>query len=166
MRRAAAAFLLLLSACARKGTAVYQEPGGSFSCAAPADWRVVEDGGTATFLGPASGARPYAASISVYHHPKNSEHASPQAYHKSLTAAMKTTALKTRVWHGQTAWEFTSVRSAAAFHGAQAEPRQELTVLLSAQDGFYALVHSAPQSEPSLGAVDFDVVLQSFRPAR
>lgn len=166
MRRAAAALLLLISACAKKGTAVYQEPGGSFSCAAPADWRVLEDGGSATFLGPASGPRPYAASISAYYYPKSSEHASPEAYRKSLAAAVKTTELKTRAWKGQNAWEFTSTRTAPAVHGAQSEPRQELTVLLPAQDGFYALVHAAPQSQPSLGAKEFADVLESFRPAR
>ena len=161
MRRAAAAFLLLLSACARKGTAVYQEPGGSFSCAAPADWRVVEDGGTATFLGPASGARPYAASISVYVTPNSGVSPRPitilDGRDEDDGAQDESGMDKPR--------EFTSVRSARP----STVPRPSRDRAYGAPVGskrLYALVHSAPQSEPSLGAGDFDVVLQSFRRAR
>lgn len=181
--RLALAACLCLSACSRKaasppparqgetpGMAIYQQPQSLFTCQAPADWRVLEDQGGAqrvTFLGPASGATPFSASISIYQYPKaGSAFGSPQDYARAqATAGGQVTSLKPRAWPGGEAFEFSQVRKGPHIGALKPESRSELTVLIPVRDGFFALVHSAPEGARELTAPQFEALVASFKAA-
>ena len=181
--RLALAACLCLSACSRKaasppparqgetpGMAIYQQPQRLFTCQAPPDWRVLEDQGGAqrvTFLGPTSGATPYSASISIYQYSKaGSAFDSPQAYALAqTTAGGKATPLKPRSWPGGEAFEFSQVRKGPHIGALKPESRSELTVFIPVRDGFFALVHSAPEGARERTATEFEALVGSFRAA-
>jgi len=168
--------LFALGACNKTPTpapkaneALYQEPGRLFTCSAPASWRVLENQGGAqrvTFLGPSDGPAPFSAAISVYYYPKTgSAYASPQDYASAQTLGPgKTTPLVFRPWKGLAVYEFAATRPTPVMHGAgQVETRQESTVLILSQEGFFAAVYSAPEARFALNEPAFKDLVESLR---
>jgi hypothetical protein len=156
VRIAFVAGLLALAACGKpapqekSGTSLYLEPGKSFSCRAPGDWRVLENQGGAqrvTFVGPASGAKPYSAAITAYFYAKGgSAYSSAQDYARAQSLLPGHAGpLVFKTWKGLAVFELNADRSRPALHGAgQMEARRELTVLIPSPTGLYAFVLSAP----------------------
>lgn len=156
--------LLLLCACAKKdGPAPsYREPSGRFACAAPAEWKVLEDGrGGSSFFGPPEGPRPYNASILVRWYGPGSEFPSPEAFY----AARRVLAAQGAEPAGNPPLEFTLVRREPPLHGGgDAEEIQEHAWLLPAKDGFYALLHTAPKTVAGETDPAFEALRAGFRP--
>ncbi|MDD5629157.1 MAG: hypothetical protein PHU21_08830 [Elusimicrobia bacterium] len=178
--RLALAACLCLAACSRKAPApaepkgerpamaMYEHPQRLFACQAPPDWRVLEDQGgsqRATFLGPAGGKAPFSASISIFEYAAGGAFAAPQDYARAQATAGAATELKPRAWKGGQAFEFSQVRKGPKVGAQKPESREELTVLIPARGGFFALVHSAPEGGLAQTAPEFEALLDSFRPA-
>jgi hypothetical protein len=156
---------MLSGACSKAPPALpgwlgYAPKDNSFFCHAPGDWRVLEDQGGAhkvSFFGPAAGPAPYSESIAVYRHQKGGAFATPQDYARAQAvsgAAIPAPGLKLGPIQ---ALEFRSERS------SRSGLTRSRSVLFPAEDGFFALVHTAPSPAPPSGAAVFDELLKSFR---
>lgn len=167
------AVLAVFAACSpktetgkEKGMAIYEGLDKRFTCEAPADWRVQEDGDMVSFYGPPEGTEPYAARVSVRFFSKSSQTPTPQAYALAQKAAgAKITPLLETSWKGGTAYAFTAERTLRARHGrVREQERRESAVLIPAADGFYAVIHSAaPEAQAATAAV-FQKVLDTLNP--
>lgn len=177
MRRPLAALLLAMAACGKpdsgpggKSMTTYQDPKGLFSCQAPPDWRVLEDQGGAqrvSFFGPPAGPAPFSVSISIYYYPKSgSAFASPQDYAAAQAlSGGTTTPLITRARKDGEAFGFTTSRESRKLHSSGTELREELTVLIPAKNGFFALVHAAPRASTVETRPVFDGLVEGFQTA-
>lgn len=154
---------LLLAGCSRppqapEGKAVYSDKAARFSLHGPADWRVMEEQGGAhrvTFFGPP----PAVESIAVYRHDKGGPGGDAQAYLAGQSLGGKSFARKLEV-KGKPARELVVEKKAPVMHGKGGELLRQRTVVLEDEKGFWALVHTAPASQPSSAV--FEDSLQSF----
>ncbi len=143
-------------------TAVYQEPGGAFSCEIPAAWRVLETQGGAqkvSFFGPPDGEKPFSASISIYQFGPGSHYATPRDYAAAQAASGGASqAPQEADWNGRKTLRFSAVRKRPVPHSTKTTEEKEDTVLIPLKSGFLAVVHAAavsshPRSEPVFRAL-------------
>lgn len=143
-------------------TAIYQEPGGLFSCKAPAAWRVLEaqgGGQRVSFFGPPDGEKPFSASISVYYYGPGSAYAAPRDYAAAQAASGGSTRPPREVdLGGRKSLQFAAVRKRPVPHSTKVAEETEDTVVIPLKSGFLAVVHAAatatyPRTEPAFRAL-------------
>ncbi|HVC09325.1 MAG TPA: hypothetical protein VNH15_05245 [Elusimicrobiota bacterium] len=164
---------LVLAACSRKapsfpGAVTYLSRSDGFSCAVPGDWRALENqaGSLVTFFGPPAGAHPDSASIAVYRYTK-ADFAGPEDYYRreTLSAADAVPMIQEDVGRAD-AYYFSMESKRPKIHSTQFERIKEEDYLISAKDGFYALVYMCPDDAVAESEPVFRDVVQSFTPAR
>ncbi len=148
-------------------TAVYQEPGGLFSCEVPASWRVLENQGGAqkvSFFGPPDGEKPFSASISFYYYGPGSSYAGPRDYAAAQAASGGAAEPPREVeMGGRKTLRFGATRKRPVPHSTAITEETEDTVLIPMKSGLLAVVHAAsttvyPKTEPA-----FRTLLDSIR---
>ncbi|MFH2204379.1 MAG: hypothetical protein ABIJ96_14775 [Elusimicrobiota bacterium] len=170
MRRVIPLLLVLaFCACAKGGddAALYRDPAGGFALRGPDSWRVLENQGGAqrvSFFGPAGGQQPFAAMISVYYYAKEGKgYARPQNFAAAKQVlALESTPLRKIKVNGAEALEFTVKRLGAAGHGRLPIPLDERSALVPTDQGFFAIVYSAPSVVSAESLPAFEQVLRSF----
>lgn len=151
----------------------YEEKTGAFSCFAPADWKMLEDGGSAgSFIqvfGPMEGPGRAKTSISVNRYPNAVDKISaPQdLWSRFKLAGKKMSALEKTTFAGR---EFP-----AFHHEAPQNPpngwevlymKRIDTVMIPFKDGFYEITHSAPAASYKDTFPVFEAMVASFQPKR
>lgn len=164
--------LAFLAACSREstppGTARYEPADQGFALTMPADWRVAEaDGGAhrASFYGPAGGPRPFSDSIAVYHYGPGSSFASPADFAAAKTASSGGAPAREREAGGRKAMELSYAEVLHGPHPPATGRRRARAVLIPDGGGFWAVVHTWPESAAPQDA-DFEAALASFVPRR
>jgi len=168
-----AVLALALAACSRKapsfpGAVTYRSQSGGFSCDVPGDWRALENqaGSLVTFFGPPAGAHPDSASIAIYRYAKT-DFANPEDYYRreTLSAADAAPMVQEDVGRAD-AYYFSMESKHPKIHSTQFERIKEEDYLISAKDGFYALVYMCPDDAVAESELVFRDVVQSFTPPR
>jgi len=143
----------LAGTLAQVDLATYRDPNERFTCTMPGDWRVQEFTGSSSssvaFFGPPTGINPYSAYIAVRYYGNDSEFTSQQAYVAArIGFAISSTPVRQILWKGRLSLEFTAVHKGLRMHHSTKEPEnvREHTYAIPHRNGFFAVVHSAPDS--------------------
>ena len=148
-------------------TAVYQEPGGLFSCEVPAAWRVLENQGGAqkvSFFGPPDGEKPFSASISFYYYGPGSNYAGPRDYAAAQAASGGASSPPIeKDLGGRKTLQWSSLRKRPVPHSTAITEETEDTVLIPMKSGFLAVVHAAATAAHPKTEASFKALLASLR---
>ncbi|MDE1976201.1 MAG: hypothetical protein KGL04_11150 [Elusimicrobia bacterium] len=165
---------LAAAACSRKapsfpGAVTYASPTGEFSCAIPGDWRVLENegGSKVSFFGPPGGAHANSASIAIYRYART-DFSDPEDYYRRETVAASSSVpmIQEDVGESGGAYYFSMESSRPVLNSRKMERIREEDYLISAKDGFYALVYMCPDDAVTESEGVFRDVVQSFKPSR
>lgn len=151
----------------------FEEKTGAFSCFAPADWKILEGGGSAGSLmqvfGPMEGPDRAKTSISVNRYPNIVDKiGTPQALWSRLKLTdKKMSALEKTTIAGR---EFPTFHYEAPQHppnGWKVLYMKRIdTVMIPSKDGFFEITHSAPAASYKDTFPVFEAMVASFQPKR
>lgn len=147
----------------------YDAATGEFSCRAPGQWKTLEDdklGARVMFFGPGTAKYPRSVSISVLRYPNGERIATPKQFRDALElSGQNPSPLESRTADGRTEYRLHYDAPQRPLHGYKTlYMKRDDVVMIPVKDGFFALVHSAPQETYAETLPVFEAIVASFRP--